>query len=113
MFYKLELSNDAKRDLDKISEYLESHVYNWNKIIKKLDKDMDNLIFMPRAHKTLISYNDVNGEYRRMISGKYSIIYKIVKNEIIILRIFNQRENYLNQRKFILREKSETYKIKK
>ena len=41
-----------------------------------------------------------------MIFGKYSIIYKIVKNEIIILRIFNQKENYLNQRKFILREKS-------
>ena len=26
---------------------------------------------------------DLNGEYRRMVSGKYSIIYKIVKNESI------------------------------
>ena len=28
-----------------------------------------------------------------------------------ILRIFNQKENYLNQRNFILREKSQPYLI--
>ena len=113
MFYKLELSNDAKKDLDKISKYLESYGYNWNKIIRKIDKDIENLIFMPRAHKTLISSSDVNGEYRRMISGNYSIIYKIVEDKIIILRIFNQKENYLNQRKFILREDNQRYFIDK
>ena len=70
MFYKLELSNDAKKDLDKISKFLESYGYNWNKIIRKIDKDIENLSFMPRAYKTLISSSDVNGEYRRMVSGK-------------------------------------------
>ena len=64
---------------------------------------------MPRIHKTLTYFKDKEGEYRRMLSGKYSIIYKIIKDEIIILRIFNQKENYLNQRKFILREKSQKY----
>lgn len=43
--------------------------------------------------------------------GKYIIIYKIDKNKIIILRIFNQRENYLNSNKFILKEESIKYKI--
>ena len=69
------------------------------------------LEYMPRCHKTLICIKEPNGEYRRLISGKYSIIYKIVKDEIIILRIFNQRENYLNQRKFILREETQNYFI--
>ena len=44
-------------------------------------------------------FKDKTGEYRRIVSGKYIIIYKIVKDEIIILRIFNQR-------KFILKDDS-------
>ena len=66
---------------------------------------------MPRIHKTLISSNDKEGEYRRMISGKYSIIYKIIKDKIIILRIFNQKEDYLNDKSFILKEESENYML--
>ena len=79
------------------------------RILQKIEKDIINLEYMPRIHKTLISIKDPNGEYRRMLSGKYSIIYKITENEIIILRIFNQKENYLNQRKFILKEEKQTY----
>lgn len=86
--------------------------YNYfyqEELINKIEKDITSLLYMPRIHKTLISSNDKNGEYRRMISGKYIIIYKIVKDEIIILRIFNQKENYLNQKGFILKEESESY----
>ena len=111
LIYKTILSKKAKRDLKRISKYKKN--YNFNKAIEKIYKDIEKLKFMPRIHKTLIYFKDKNGEYRRMVSGKYSIIYKIVKNEIIILRIFNQRENYLNQRKFILREKSLNYIITK
>ena len=79
------------------------------KVIRKIEKDIINLEYMPRIHKTLICVKDPNGEYRRMLSGKYSVIYKIAKDEIIILRIFNQKENYLNQRNFILREENQNY----
>ena len=87
--------------------------YNYNKIIEKIYKDIDNLLYMPRIHKTLIYYKDKKGEYRRIVSGRYIIIYKIIKNEIIILRIFNQKENYLNQKNFILKEDIQKYLIKK
>ena len=86
--------------------------YGFNeKIMQKIENYIMNLEYMPRIHKTIISIKDPNGEYRRMLSGKYSIIYKIVENKIIILRIFNQKQNYLNQSKFILREKSQKYLI--
>ena len=68
---------------------------------------------MPWMYKTLFYKKDLLGEYRRIIIGKYSIIYKIKENEVIILRIFNQRENYLNQSEFILKEKSKKYLITK
>ena len=109
MLYKLELSNDAKEDLNKISEYLEDYASYRNKVIKKIDKDIDNLKDMPRIHKTVIYVKDKSGEYRRIVSGKYIVIYKIINNEIIVLRVFNQKENYLNLNKFILREKSQKY----
>jgi len=68
---------------------------------------------MPRIHKTLTTSKNPNREYRRMISGKYSVIYKIDNDKIIILRIFNQKENYLNSKKFILKEESQKYLITK
>lgn len=109
MFYKLELSNSAKNDLNKISEYLEDYQSYRSKVIEKIDKDIENLKVMPRIHKTVIYFKDNSGEYRRIVSGKYIIIYKIIKDQIIVLRVFNQKENYLNLNKFILREESQIY----
>ena len=105
--YRTRLLPRAKRDLKRICRYMRK--YNFEKIIERIYKDIDNLAFMPRMHKTLIYFKDKHGEYRRIVSGKYIIIYKIVKDEIIILRIFNQKENYLNQRNFILKEESIKY----
>jgi len=85
--------------------------YHQEKLINRIEKDIMNLVYMPRIHKTLIAAKDKNGDYRRIVSGKYSIIYKIAEDEIIILRIFNQRENYLNQRNFILKEDFKNYVV--
>ena len=111
LIYKTIFSKKARRDLIRIAKFMEH--YNSNKIIEMIYKSIDELNFMPRRYKTLIYFKDKEGEYRRKISGKYSIIYKIVKDEIVILRIFNQKENYLNQRKFILREENQNYFISK
>ena len=107
--YKTIFSKKAKRDLIKIAKFMRN--YNSNKIIEKIYKDIENLEFMPRINKTLIYFKDKNGEYRRIISGKYIVIYKIVEDEIIILRIFNQKENYLNSKKFILKEEFQKYVV--
>ena len=114
MFYhNIELSKDAKKDLDRISIFLEGYNTSRTKIIEKINNDIKNLTFMPRMHKTLIYFKDTSGEYRRIISGKYIIIYKITKDEIIILRIFNQKENYLNHKSFILKEAFSKYVVTK
>ena len=105
--YKTRIYPSAQKDIKRISKYMEE--YNGDKIIKKIYRNIDNLTFMPRSHKTLICFKDKKSEYRRIASGKYSIIYKIVKDEIIILRIFNQRENYLNFKSFILKEEFQKY----
>lgn len=109
--FKISMSTSSKKDIKKICRYMKG--YNIEKIMTRLKEDIDYLKFMPRIHKTLYYSNDPNGEYRRIISGKYIIIYKIIKNQITILRIFNHKQNYLSSNKFILKEKSEKYKITK
>ena len=107
MHYKIKLSEKSKRDFRRISNYIEE--YRLGKVYKQIKIDIENLKFMPRRNKTLYSSKEPNGEYRRLISGKYIIIYQIYKDQITILRVFNQKENYLNLNKFILREKSQKY----
>ena len=107
--YKTRLLPRAKKDLKRIYRYMKN--YNFEKTIERIYTDIENLIYMPRIHKTLLYFKDKNGEYRRIVSGKYSIIYKIVEDEIIILRIFNQKENYLNQKSFILKEEFKKYVV--
>ena len=109
LYYRTRLLPRAKKDLKRIHRYMRK--YNFEKAIDIIYKSIEDLAYMPRMHKTLIYFRDKRGEYRRIVSGKYIIIYKIVKDEIIILRIFNQKENYLNQKGFILKEESESYTI--
>ena len=111
LIYKTIFSKKARKDLIRTAKFMKN--YNTNKILERIYKDIDNLTYMPRMHKTLIYFKDKSGEYRRIVSGKYIIIYKIVEDKIIILRIFNQKQNYLNQRNFILKEKFQRYVVSK
>lgn len=111
MYYKLKINIEARTDLDRISEYMEEYDLNKNNFIEKIDKDIKNLRTMPRIHKTLISHKNPNGEYRRIVSGKYIIIYQIIEEQINILRVFHKKEDYLNLKNFILKEKSKKYLI--
>ena len=105
--YRITYEKKFYKDINLI-ELRTTHKH-YKKLKDKMNIAIQNLQFMPRTHKTIYTLKDPIGEYRRIVLEKYSIIYKIVNNEIIILRIFNQKENYLNQRKFILREKSTKY----
>ena len=107
--FRLELSYKAQKDLENLEEHISE--YNINKKIEKINIDIQNLTYMPRIHKTLYSFKDPKGEYRRIVSGKYIIIYKILNNQITILRVFSEKQNYLNLNNFILKEKSEKYLI--
>ena len=106
--YNIRILEEAEIDLVNIKKY----IYSNEKQIKKIYVDIQSLEFMPKRYKTLSYAKDKTGEYRRMISGNYSIIYKILEEEIIIIRIFHQKQNFLNQSKFILKENSNIYKIK-
>lgn len=98
MHYRINFSDKANSDINRIAEYRQR--YNVEKIIGKIYEDIENLNFMPRAHKTVLYYANPNGEYRRIVSGKYIIIYKI-----IILRIFFTKTKLFKFKKFYSKRK--------
>lgn len=51
--YRTIMSKQAKRDLKRISRYIEKFYCNKDKVVKKLYADIDCLTFMPRIHKTI------------------------------------------------------------
>lgn len=105
--YHIIYEESVYKDMERIIN--SSYSFYQEELINKIKKDIMSLAYMLQIHKTLIASNDKYGEYRRMVSGKYSIIYKIIKDEIMILRIFYQKEDYLNDQSFILKEESEEY----
>lgn len=76
--YKIKIAQKAKQDIKNTIEYNE--YYNIEKDINKIYKDIETLKFMLRINKTVYTLKDKNSEYRRMISRKYAIIYKIEKD---------------------------------
>ncbi len=107
--YKIMYDKKFDKDLHLIESRTISNYYN--KLKDKINKEIEYLKFMPRMHRKVKYYNNPTGDYRRIVFDKYIIIYKIRDNQITILRIFSQKQNYLNSRNFILREKSSVYKI--
>ena len=104
IIYEKEVLQDIKR----IKKYCTPLYYD--KIILDISKTIDMIKIFPKIAKTLYFIKDIDGDYRRVISGKYIIIYKIEKENIEILRIFNARENYLNKKMFMVKEKSCKYR---
>ena len=87
--YIILYDDNFDKDINKIEDYYDD--YNSIDLISRIKEDIEYLKFMPRIHKTLYSAKDPIGEYRRIVSGKFIIIYKIIKNQIIILRIFSHK----------------------
>lgn len=55
---------------------------------------------MPMLYQRVYYDEKAKTDYRRMVHKKYIIIYKIQKNEVTILRIVSEKENYLRSKIF-------------
>ena len=98
--FKLKISKFFVKDWKKYSQYM-SLKYQ-NKMIKELNKKISNLRQMPKMYQRLYYEEKTHIDYRRCICENYIVIYKIEKNQITILRIISEKENYLQSKFFSL-----------
>jgi toxin ParE1/3/4 len=88
-------TNPAKTDLKDIFEYLalfsEEAAYRViNKILDKAEILKDGFTEIGQVEPLLINKPDV---YRYLVETNYKIIYRVKKNKVIIVSVFDVRQN--------------------
>lgn len=96
--YELIVSEDADNDLSKIVQHLSEK--NTKKFSKELLLKYENITQIPKLYQRLYYEENKKADYRRIVHMKYIIIYKIHKNQITILRIVSEKEDYLKSKIF-------------
>jgi len=95
MFYKVEIPDFVKQDIDKLTNYIYNASFSKiiaKKIYNELYRVIFSLNFMPEMYQKYL------WEYRRVIvKWSYKIIYKIDKKnkKVIIVRVIRaERKNF-------------------
>lgn len=96
---KIEYSPMALEDLKSIREYITD---NWGddvaeRIMKNILVDILRLEQYPLLGISLEKIIDISTEYRYLFSEKNYIIYRIKYDRIQIIRIINERQNYIGR----------------
>lgn len=95
LLYKVKYHSVFLKDIEQLRKNV-----NEKKFIKfmsqfRLEKEM--LKKFPRMYPIIENRKAQDQEYRRIVLEKYIIIYKIVSKNIIFLKIFHEKTNYINQ----------------
>ena len=91
--FKLVITDDADKDLARAVVYLSQK--NAQKFSEELYIKYDDIKLMPRLYQRVFYEEKTKTDYRRIVHKKYIIIYKIHNNQITILRIVSEKEDYL------------------
>lgn len=95
---KIICSPKAREDLREIRSYISSELSNpaaANRISKKIMNDCSYLKDNPLLGAELKNKFDVDTDMRYLISNNYIAFYKIVDNDIRVIRIRDGRTNYM------------------
>ena len=88
--FKVNITEHAQDDLEKIYYFIaEDNINNAKRFIHQIEVKIFTLETFPER-QPLISENEYfNTDYRHLIYKKYRIIYKIVSDEVYILRVIH------------------------
>lgn len=96
MTFSVELTHQAKTDLLNIAQYYLSKagIEVASSIIDTLEEKVQSLREHPeRGHKPHELYQVSNGLILEIISDQYRIIYKIMTQRVVIIAIFDGRQD--------------------
>lgn len=97
----------ALEDLQKTKEYIIGEFDSTelaDKILRKIIRSINNLEIFPYKGGRLKETIDIETNYRYLVSQKNYIFYIIEDEEILVIRVLNEKQDYMQ----ILFEKTET-----
>lgn len=88
---RLQVSEYAAARLDDIWDYYaeEASERVADKITQKIVDDIDRLVERPRSDQYEPLLDHLGLKHRRLVSGKYKIIYRIIDDPIFVSDIFD------------------------
>ena len=95
---RVTVSREARKDLVTIRRYISEELENpqtADRIIHELRSAIENLQFFPRKGRPLDALIAVHTEYRYLPCENYCIFYLEDEENVVIVRILHQRQDYL------------------
>jgi plasmid stabilization system protein ParE len=95
MDFKIDWSDDALTHLQELIDYLrdEAGELTVTKITSKITRRIDLLATQPEFGQREPLLEGKRHEYRRLIEGRYKIIYRVEGDTVYISAIFDTRQN--------------------
>ena len=95
---KICYSQEARRDLDEIWDYIVSELQNHfaaEKTVKRILDAVDQLGDFAEIGTPLSAIADVESDYRVLAAGNYLIFYRVHEKEVYVDRILYGRRDYM------------------
>ena len=95
---RITISKEARKDLVAIQEYISNELYNPDaaqRIIREIKRSILRLQDFPECGRPLDALLSVHTEYRYLVCEGYSIFYLASSQEALVVRILNQRQDYI------------------
>ena len=92
------VSREARKDLINIHRYISAELENpqaANRLIHELRSAVEDLRLFPRRGRPLDALISVHTEYRYLPCENYCIFYLENEENVLIVRILHQRQDYL------------------
>ncbi len=95
---KVIVSREARKDLIAIRMYIRNELLNpaaADRILHELRHAVEGLQSFPRRGKSLDAMISVHTEYRYLLCENYCIFYLENDEEVVVVRILHQKQDYL------------------
>jgi addiction module RelE/StbE family toxin len=88
--YKVNLTQHAQNDLEKIFYYIaDDSINNASRFVLQLEKKVYSLETFPERHPFIPENEFFGTDYRHLIYKKYRIIYRVIETSVFVLRIIH------------------------
>ena len=95
---KVIVSPEARTDLEEINSYIRDELLNPDaalKLMGDLKQTIQSLREFPERGTALSTILAVRTAHRFLLCGSYAVFYQVNGETVEVLRILNQRQNYL------------------
>ncbi len=88
--YNVQITKTSEDDLDEIWNYIAlDSINNAINFINQIEERIYSLEQFPDRGSFILENEIIGGEYRHLMRGEYRVIYKVLHNDVFVMRIIH------------------------